>query len=333
MNKRHTPLLYLFMVLLAIASIASTMSYGSTNISSADLWQCLLYQCPSQLSDLVIWQLRVPRVLVGFVAGMGLASAGALLQNTTRNPLADPYLFGIVAGAGLGVTIASLSFGLLSYITLPISAFLGALLSISLVFALSSILQRMEHLLLTGVAVSFMFGAISQFLLYLGEPMATNRVLFWLMGSLARVEMNQFYLIAGVVLCSYLVIFALHRHIDAFALGDENAAHLGVNIQRIKLVVLVLCASLTAVIVAFCGGIGFVGLMIPHITRYLFGSNTLKLTLLSGVLGGSFLIWVDVLARSAISNLEIPIGIITSAVGSLFFLAIMFYHQRLHQRT
>ena len=316
------------LIVLSVLSVALALTFGAAPIHYQDLWQCLSQQCPSKLESLIVWQLRVPRIIIGYTAGMGLACAGALLQNTTRNPLADPYLFGIVAGAGLGVTIASLLIGVLSYISLPLAAFLGALLAVVLVLMLTNIAQRVEHLLLGGVAISFMLSAISQFFLYLGEPMASNRVIFWLMGSLAHVELSQSYLVMSVVVLVYVAIFAIHRQIDAFALGDEHAATLGINIQRIKQTVFILCAALTAVIVAYCGGIAFVGLMIPHMARFLFGSRTLRLTLASGLLGGCFLVWVDVLARTAINGLEIPIGIITSALGSIFFLTLLYRNQR-----
>lgn len=305
-----------------ISSIAG-LSFGPANLSNTQVFQCLLGQCTDQISQVVIWSVRIPRVLVALVAGMGLAIAGAILQNTTRNPLADPYLFGIVSGAGLGATIANVSLGEQLGIALPLAAFLGALLAITIVLIISKLLQRMEQLLLTGIAVSFMLGAITQFILYFGEPYATNRVIFWLMGSLSRVEINNFYIIGSVLLITIAIIIALHRQIDALLLGDESAASLGVNVDKLRLLMLGLCAALTATIVAYCGGIGFVGLMIPHIARQVIGVTTLKLVIGSALIGGSFLIWVDIIARSALANAEIPVGIITSALGSIFFLFIM----------
>ena len=168
-----------------------------------------------------------------------------------------------------------------------------------------------------------MLAALTQFMLYFGEPFATNRVIFWLMGSLARVEMSNFYIIASILLLAIFIIIALHRQIDALLLGDESAASLGVNVDKLRLLMLGLCAALTATIVAYCGGIGFVGLMIPHIVRQLIGVTTLKLVLGSALIGGAFLIWVDIIARTALNDAEIPIGIITSALGSIFFLFIM----------
>jgi len=321
MNKFSFTIIAL--LIFTIASSIAGLSFGPAQLSNNQIFQCLIGYCTDQISQVVIWQVRVPRILVALVAGMGLAIAGAILQNTTRNPLADPYLFGIVSGAGLGATIANISLGEHLAIALPLAAFLGALFAITIVLIIAKVLQRMEQLLLTGVAVSFMLAAITQFILYFGEPFATNRVIFWLMGSLSRVEIDNFYIIATVLLITIVIITALHRQIDALLLGDESAASLGIDVDKLRLLMLGLCAALTATIVAYCGGIGFVGLMIPHIVRQLIGVTTLKLVIGSALIGGSFLIWVDIIARSALANAEIPIGIITSALGSIFFLFIM----------
>ncbi len=320
-----------YLMLLTLLSLMAALTFGAANITPSQLFNCLFAQCDSQINTMIVWQIRLPRVLVGFVAGASLACAGAILQNITRNPLADPYLFGIVAGAGLGATIASIGFNEQLTIALPLAAFLGALFAVIIVFALANIMQKIEQLLLAGVAISFMLSAITQFMLYTSEPLAANRVLFWLMGSLARVEMQHFYLISFVMIIALIIIIAFHRQIDALALGDETASTLGVNVTKLRLLMLAICAALTAVIVAYCGGIAFIGLMIPHIVRQLVGSNTVRLLAGSVFLGGSFLIWVDVIARSAINNLELPIGIITSVIGSLFFLFVMFKGSRYEQ--
>ncbi len=322
MNRVSMTLLMLSILL--IISAMAAITFGPADIDSPQLIHCLVSHCQNPIANVVVWQVRIPRVLVALVAGMGLAIAGAILQNTTRNPLADPYLFGIVSGAGLGATIANISLAGNLTIALPLAAFLGALFSVVIVVLIAKVLQRMEQLLLAGVAVSFMLAAITQFILYFGEPFATNRVIFWLMGSLARVEMSNFYVIACILIIAIVTVIALHRQIDALLLGDESAASLGVNVDKLRLLMLALCAALTATIVAYCGGIGFVGLMIPHIVRQLIGVTTLKLILGSALIGAIFLIWVDVVARSSLPHAEIPIGIITSALGSIFFLFIMY---------
>lgn len=314
------------MVLLAVVSVMSiilTLSFGPASVEFNEVMGCLAASCKNEFVQTIVWDIRLPRVLVGFVAGAGLACAGAILQNTTRNPLADPYLFGIVSGAALGATVVTVLLKSNIHIPLPLGAFAGSLLAVAIVFFIAGVLKRVDLLLLAGVAVSFMLSSIGQFLLYLGDPFAANRVMFWLMGSLARVDMSHFYLMAPIVVGAIIIVIGLARQIDALLLSDESAATLGVNVNRIRLTMMAICAALTATIVSYCGGIGFVGLMIPHLIRHIFGVTTTILVLGSSLLGGSFLIWVDVFARSGLAEVEIPIGIITSALGSLFFLSIM----------
>jgi len=315
---------FALMFIATILSVFAALNFGPVNIALSELLSCLQAQCSTPMNNMVIWEIRIPRVLVALVAGMGLAIAGAILQNTTGNPLADPYLFGIVSGAGLGATIANLSVVDNLSIALPLAAFLGALFAVIVVMIIAKALQRMAELILVGVAVSFMLASITQFILYFGEPFATNRVIFWMMGSLSRVELQNFTVISVVLIITLIVIMALHRQIDALLLGDESAKSLGVNVDKLRLVMLGLCAALTATIVAYCGGIGFVGLMIPHIVRHFVGVTTLNLIIGSALIGGCFLIWVDVIARTALPHAEIPIGIMTSAMGSIFFLFILF---------
>ena len=328
----------LWVLLSAVALVASGLSllYGAAELSAANVWACLVDECASPTDTLIFWQIRVPRVAVGFLVGVGLAVAGATLQNVTRNSLTDPYLFGVVAGAGLGASVATLLFtdsfaakiGLswsdpetAFSIALPGAAFLGALFSVALVQLLvaSALGRRTEHLLLAGVAVSFMLGAFSHFLLFLAEPFAANKVVFWLMGSLARVETWYAWVMLPVVLLSVVILLLLGRQTDALLLGDESARSLGVNVRLLRMISLAICAALTACIVSYCGGIGFVGLMIPHIVRNWLGVTSRTLILGCVLLGGTFMVIVDIFARVALTGQEIPIGIITSAIGSMFF--------------
>ena len=320
MNKRFNMVI---LALFCVLSIVITLGFGPASVGFNDVLTCLTSTCQNNFIETIMWEIRLPRVLVGFIAGAGLACAGAILQNTTRNPLADPYLFGIVSGAALGATVVTVLLKLNIYVPLPVGAFAGSLLAVVMVFAIARLLHRIDLLLLAGVAVSFMLSSIGQFLLYMGDPFAANRVMFWLMGSLARVDMSHFYIMAPIVIAAIILVMGLARQIDALLLSDENATSLGVNVNRTRLLMMGICAALTATIVSYCGGIGFVGLMIPHVIRHLFGVTTTLLVIGSALLGGCFLIWVDVLARSSLSEIEIPIGIITSALGSIFFLFIM----------
>ncbi|MEW6996467.1 FecCD family ABC transporter permease [Colwelliaceae bacterium BS250] len=321
-NNKNT-----FWLLLGLVCITFMFSigFGVSIVDHSAVWQCLTSECEQQIYKTILLDIRLPRVLLGFLAGFGLAISGALLQNVTRNPLADPYLFGIVAGAGLGATLAALLPASIQFISTPVAAFIGSLIAIAIVLAVvfNNNWRRIEHLLLAGVAVSFLLSSMTSFILYTGEAFATNRVIFWLMGSLATADHNALMWIAPVVLLSALVSIALARQLDALLLSDESARTLGVNVNRLRLLILIICAASTAVIVSFCGGIGFVGLMIPHIIRHFVGITSIKLIIGSGLLGGCFLVIVDVIARTALEGQEIPIGVITSALGSVFFLLLM----------
>lgn len=317
-------LLLAMVVLIMVCLLA--LSTGSVPISMAGLFGLAPLD---DMQSTVLWQLRFPRLLLSLLAGAGLALCGALLQNASRNPLADPYLFGIVSGAALGATIATIVVPEWQLLT-PLFAFFGALLAVFLVLIIgaSSRWQRLETLLLCGVAVSFMLSAITTTLLYLSEPFAANRVMFWLMGSLSQASLTHVALISPLVFITLLLGLLYRRQLDALVLSDESARSLGVNVQPLRLIILLLCAAVSAAIVACCGGIAFVGLMIPHLVRSLFGLSSVALLLGSVWLGAVFLAGVDTLSRSVLPDQELPIGVVTSAIGSLFFLSMLFKYRR-----
>ena len=324
LKPRQQALLWLLVALLLLSLLLS-LQIGSVAISWHELLLALSGQALSDpLTQPIIWQIRLPRLLVAMLVGAGLAVAGAVLQNVSRNPLADPYLFGLMAGAGLGATIVSIVLPD-QLISMALAAFLGALLAVLLVFiaCMGNRLQKMEVTLLAGVAVSFMLSAISSFILYFAEPFAANRVIFWMMGSLSRTDWHSVALIAPAVLLLLVVALAVRRQLDALLLSDDSARSLGVNTQRLRLVLLLLTALVTACIVAQCGGIAFVGLMVPHMVRYFMGVTAVPLLLGSALFGAIFMMWVDNAARSLLAMQEIPLGVITSVLGSVFFLIIL----------
>lgn len=314
-----------FLIALVLITLSLSLGFGVAELGHKEVWQCLTDSCEKNIYNTILWQIRLPRVLLGFIAGFGLAIAGALMQNVTRNPLADPYLFGIVAGAGLGATLTNFLPPSLQFFTLPLAAFLGALFAVFIVLMvlIRNNWRRTEHLLLAGVAVSFLFSSVTSFILYMGEAFSSNRVIFWLMGSLARADQTALMWIFPVVFIATIIALLLSRQLDSLLLSDESARTLGVNVEKLRITTLIICAAVTAVIVAYCGGIGFVGLMIPHIVRPFVGLTTARLLLGAGLVGGCFLVWVDVIARTALGGQEIPIGVITSAMGSIFFLLLM----------
>ncbi len=331
---RVLPLL-LLVLLVALMTPLIAASFGAADIQVSQVLQVVIAQLAGQsqgdISSRIIMELRLPRIIMAFVAGFGLAIAGAVLQTVTRNPLADPYLFGISSGASFGAVVvmtllggASVDSGAwLSHVSLPVGAFLGASVAVLMVLALCgrSLSTQIERMLLSGVAISFMFGALTSLLLYFSGPQAAASVLFWSLGSFAKASWTTLWLPLVVVAVCTLTILLFKRQIIAIKAGDETAHTLGINVQRLRLSILLLCSLITAVLVANCGGIGFVGLMVPHIVRLLLPGRFALLT--TGIVGGLFMIWVDVLARCLLSYQELPIGIITAVIGSGFFLFIL----------
>lgn len=325
MRRRNFSLVFFCAIIVLLGSMAASLLLGSTKISVNELWQVLsLRTGADELNSTIVWQIRLPRLLCAVLVGAGLAISGAILQNVSRNPLADPYLFGLMAGAGLGATLVSVVLPAEQF-SLAAGAFAGALLAVALVFAVCSgkRWQKMEITLLAGVAVSFMLSAISSFILYFAEPFAANRIMFWLMGSLSRNDWLSVGLLLPVVTLVMFLSLALRRQLDALLLGDESARTLGVNTVAVRLALMLATALLTAVIVSQCGGIAFVGLMIPHVVRQLFGVTAVPLLIGCALTGAIFLIWVDNLARTVLPQQEIPLGVITSLFGSVFFLLMM----------
>lgn len=333
----------LLLCLGSLATVVFALGSGPLQLTPFDLLQCLQHGCNDPLQQTIVHDIRLPRVLLALCAGAGLALCGAMLQNITRNPLADPYLFGLMSGAALGATIVSLWLpqatawpawlaenGQIMAWTLPFGAFIGAMFAVLLVLALSWRfgLARIEALLLAGVAVSFMLSSITTLLLYMAEPFAANRVMFWLMGSLARADFPALSVIFPLVVLALLLMTICRRQFNALQLGDDGALSLGVPVHALRIGLLLCCAAITAGIVAYCGGIAFVGLMIPHIVRQLVGNGTVPLMFGCALGGGWFLLAVDTVARSVLPTQEIPLGVITSALGSVFFMLIMLSRYR-----
>lgn len=338
MTKHHYCSLSWVLFVVALFTFLFGLSLGAYPISMVQVINQLLPDSissiwstatPDPLVHQVIWQLRLPRMLLAFMAGAGLALAGAVLQRVTRNPLADPYLFGISSGASFGaVAMLTLFSHKLGHIGISTGAMLGALAAMVIVVGLSGrqVNRQVERMLLAGVVTSFMFAALSSLLLYFADPQAAASVLFWSLGSFTRASWSILIWPLLALSISYCIIVAYKRPLKALSAGDETAHSLGVNVVKVRLLMLAVCSLLTAVLVAFCGGIGFVGLMIPHCARLLFPQQYSFLFV--GLLGGIFMVWVDVFARMLLTNQELPIGIITAAMGSIFFLFILKKRQR-----
>lgn len=328
---------YFIACFIALISVFFSLSFGTIDTSIGTLCKWLLSSigfthdlAPVELR--IIEELRLPRMILAFLAGAGLSLAGAVLQMVTRNPLADPYLFGISSGASFGavLVIAALSGYSVAWldkdflqIGITGGAFIGSSLSVILVLAFAGNGLQIERMLLAGVAVSFMFAATTSLVLYQVDAQAVSALLFWTMGSFTRANWDNLSFPIIIVLSCLVVFQGFSRQLRTALAGDENARSLGVNIHRLRIYMLLLSSLMTATLVANCGGIGFVGLMIPHIIRRTCQHFSRYFFATCALFGGCFMVWVDVLARTLMANQELPVGIITAAIGSFFFLLVL----------
>lgn len=273
----------------------------------------------------ILWSIRMPRVVLGALVGGMLALAGATYQGVLRNPLADPYLLGVSSGAGLGATIAIVSGGGIGPWGLPLVAFVGGVAGVAATYVLGSGIGGSTAtgvIILAGVAVSAFAGAVQTFVQQRYDD-SLRSVYSWLLGQLVTSRWSEVLTVLPYVLLSSVVILGYRRVLDVMAVGDDEAAGLGVDPARARLV-LVLAATLgTAAVVSVSGLIGFVGIVVPHAVRLLAGVGHRLLLPLSAVTGAAFLVMADLLARSVLSPAEIPIGVVTALVGAPFFLVVL----------
>ncbi|UCM91547.1 FecCD family ABC transporter permease [Streptomyces marincola] len=311
-------------MVLAVRLGASDISYGEIGRAVAGrMW--LDVEALPPLRDSLIWDLRVPRVLLAALVGASLAVCGAVLQSITRNALADPYLLGVASGASTGaVTVLVLGAGADS-LGMTGGAFAGALLSFGLLLLL---LRRTaldsSRVVLTGVVVWHLFVALTSLLLMAsGDADDTRAMMRWLLGSMATARWDAVVICAVVGAAGLLVCWLCATALDGFAFGADTAASLGVNVKATRVVLLVTTALLTAAAVAYVGAIGFVGLIVPHGVRFVVGPTHRLLLPFSALAGAVFLVWSDALARTVFDPREVPVGVFTALVGVPLFLLIL----------
>jgi iron complex transport system permease protein len=327
---------------LLLGSVLVAVTIGQADISVREVWTVLTNrlglaflqvdvlglgaQQPSPIRADVIWQMRLPRAIGAVLVGAGLAVVGAIMQTLTRNPMADPYLLGISSGASLGavlVIVAGLGSGLVG---VSAGAFAGALLAFVLVLAIGQRSGTLTpvRMILAGIAIGQLCGAATSFvILWVADPHATQDAQFWLSGSLAASRWSSMRIAAVVLVVALLLCLWHARALNAFTFGDDAAASLGVDVNRIRWTLLVACALLTGVLVAVSGAIGFVGLLLPHAVRFLVGPDHRLVLPLSTLLGGVFLLWVDTVARTAFEPRELPVGVVTAIIGVPAFIWIL----------
>lgn len=325
-------LVLLILILLLGFAVLLGAALGAVSVPLKQSAQILLSRLGissdfSSIYEQIIVNFRLPRVLMGALIGFVLALCGGVMQGIFRNPLADPYLLGIASGATAGAAaVIALHLEQITF-ALPAAAFSGGLLAVSIVYRIASTQRsgRFDNftLILAGVALAALFSAITAFFLYMAGERERRGILFWVMGGLAGSSWPYVYLLLPIALLGGVGLWVFARDLNALALGEEQAAHLGIEPGRLKKILLAIATLMTAAAVSTSGTIGFVGLIVPHAIRLLIGPDHRWLLPTSALAGAVFLMLCDTAARMIIAPAELPVGIITALFGAPFFLYLL----------
>jgi iron complex transport system permease protein len=315
---------FLLLLIVLVITFIIAMISGISDISVIEMLKSL-FSTGDGNTYTIINQIRLPRVILAVVAGAGLACSGCVFQGVLRNPLADPFTLGISGGAAFGASIG-FAFGItkLSWIFLPLLGFFGALLSVGLVYILNMKKEFDSNtMILSGVVASYIFSSAVMLVFSISSSDQLYSAFMWLMGNLAFFDERLLPMVTILVIIGVIILCCLGNVINIISLGNEKSNSLGINTARTVKYIFLLSSLITACIVSCCGVIGFVGLMIPHITRKFVGNNNKILMPFSAVVGSIFLLICDTVSRTVIAPVEIPIGVITSIIGGLFFVFLL----------
>ncbi|MEW6615384.1 MAG: iron ABC transporter permease [Thermodesulfobacteriota bacterium] len=273
----------------------------------------------------IIFQVRLPRIILAGIVGATLSVAGVVFQALFRNPLADPYILGISSGSAVGAILAIISGAGLGFLSIPVASFCGALLTILLVLGIARTGYRLQTntLLLAGVIVGSFFSAIIMFLVSITHDERLHSIIFWLMGDLSLSKYNEIIIVTPFVIIGCLIIYLNAHPLNLIVTGEETALQLGVEVERVRRLLLITASLITGVVVSVSGVIGFVGLVVPHMMRMVFGSDHRLLLPASALFGLSFLVIADTMARTIIAPVELPVGVITAIFGAPFFIYLL----------
>ena len=328
------------LIALLVLSILLSASIGQVEIPLLDTFKILMdrlfhvelagyAEIPSAYFN-VVWMIRFPRALIAAAVGIGLSLCGIVMQAAVENPLADPYILGISSGATLGATFALMvgvgTLPLIGQASVSASAFAGALLASFLVLFFANIggLATGAKLVLSGTVINSMFSAFSNIMIYFANSaQALQSITFWIMGSTASATWSKVPAILVIVALTALFFLTQSNTLNLMLMGEEAATTLGINLTFWRRVYLIIASLITGILVSGCGMIGFVGLVIPHISRAIFGANHRVLTPYTILFGGIFMVLTDLLSRSLVSGSEVPVGIITAALGAPVFLYML----------
>ena len=325
------------MALFLGASIVFAIHIGAVDLTPEWIYQILVNHLTGKeiyavewpaYADGIVWGMRLPKVLVASCVGAGLSLVGILMQAMTKNSMADPYLLGISSGASAGATAAILvgSLPIIGAVTVQAGAFIGAIVSSVLVFILAGASGRVSStkLILSGTAISALFSSMSNFLIFMqNNEKKLSSVLFWMSGSFASAKWADVLPVFIVLIICIVIILLENRALDALLLGEEMAITIGVDVPKLKILIIIMSALVTGIMVSVSGTIGFVGLVIPHISRSLVGTAHKRMVPFSALLGVILMIWADAIARVVVAPSELPIGVVTAFIGAPFFLFLL----------
>ena len=319
--KRRPELLALILIIAIVAMTIAGICLGSVKITVIDIVRAIFsHQSINRNTAYIIRNLRIPRVVSAILTGAALALCGVVFQSVFRNPMADSYVLGVSSGAsffvGLGFVIG-ISF---ADVSLPVVAFIGAMLTTVLLFAISR--RSTASLLLSGIALNFFLSALTTLTIYLSNRQADN-ILFWTLGSLGSSSWKRVLILSCVLTAATVITVRSCTSMDLLLMDDSTAISSGVDVKKTRIILLAIASVVTATVVCFCGIIGFVGLMSPHFVRILVGPKHRRLLPLSMLMGSAILLFSDIICRFAVAPSELPIGIITSVLGAPVFLTLL----------
>lgn len=331
-----------FIILLITIIFASTI--GVANISFTDSLKIILSKIPiiekfidvssiNHSFKLIVLNIRLPRIILSVLVGIALSTSGVVFQAIFKNPMADPYILGISAGAAFGATmviIFGVSFTILGMTSISIGAFLGAILSTTLVYNIARLNNKTPiiTLLLSGIAISFFLSALINLIMTFNEDQV-EKIIFWTMGSVATASWDSVLISIFPVIIGVSLFMIFSKELNVMLIGEETANNLGINVKFLRKLLLIIASIVSASVVAVSGIIGFVGLIIPHAMRLLVGPDHKKLFPYTIISGGIFMIIADTISRVALNPTEIPIGVITSLIGAPYFIFLLIRNKRI----
>ncbi|CAB0541031.1 FecCD family ABC transporter permease [Corynebacterium diphtheriae] len=326
LRARRRVMLFVVLVALVLASVVTSLALGQYYVPLRDLLTILTQPDSSSLMHNVIWEIRLPRIVLGLLVGACLGVAGTLMQAVFANPLAEPSIIGVTSGAGVGAAaVIVFNVGFLGTFTVPAAAFLSAVVVTVIIYQLARHQGKVAivNLILTGIAINAVCNALISFLVYLAPASNREEIVFWQMGSLNGAQWKHVWVVAPVALVGIVISSQIGKQLDVLALGERAAGHTGINVGRLRIIAIAASTILTAAAVSFAGLIGFVGLIVPHLLRSISGPENRLLLPASALAGAVLIACADVAARTMIPFADLPIGIFTALVGGSTFFVLL----------